>query len=335
MLAVGAALVARPALAEDTLWIAKAQTIAAQVTAYAQVVPKAVVRLRAGETGILQGFAVRPGDLVAAGAVLGRLSGPSIEAALAARKADLSAAEATFTAAQQSLAIERQNRSVRLSTRAAVLKAEAAVADAQARLATARAQESAADDMTILRAPRAGRVLTLAAADGERVGEGEVLLTLQPTDDLWLHAAVYGAEASAVRVGMAGEFTPADGSAPLPVTVRAVAAALRPDGGRSVDLDAAGAAPPWRNGEAGTVTIATGTLAGVAVPTRALILDEAQWWVLVHTAAGNRPQRVMPGPSRGALTFVEQGLAPGTTVVVENAYLEFHRGVAQRYQPPD
>lgn len=333
-LAVGAALAARPALAAGGVWIAPAQTIATQLTAYAQVEPKAIVRLRAGEAGVLQGFAVRPGDLVAVGAVLGRLSGPPVEAVLAARKADLSAAEAALTAAQQALAIERQNLAARLSTRGAVLKAEAAVAEAQARLASTRAQASAAEDMMVLRAPRAGRVLTIAAA-GERVGEGETLLTMEPTNDLWLHAAVYGPEAGAVRVGMTGDFTPADGGAPIPVTVRAIAAALRPDGGRTVDLDADDGPAPWRNGEAGTVTIKTGTLKGVAVPTRALILDEAQWWVLVHTAAGDKPQRVTPGPSRGALTLVEKGLAPGTAVVVENAYLEFHRDVAERYQPPD
>lgn len=335
VLAAGAALAAQPALSEDALWIAKAQTIAAQVTAYAQVEPIALVHLRAGEAGVLQDFAARPGTLVAAGAILGRLSGSPIEAILATRKADLSAAESAFTAAQQSLAIERQNRAARLSTQSAVLKAEVVVAEAQARLASARAQASASESMAVLRAPRAGRVLTVAAADGERVSAGETLLTLQPTGDLWLHAAVYGPDGNDVRVGMAGAFTPADGSASIPVTVRTVDAALRPDGGWTVTLDATGAAPSWRNGEAGTVTIATGTLKGVTVPTRALILDEAHWWVLVHTAAGDRRQRVTPGPSRGALTLVETGLAAGTAVVVENAYLEFHRGVAQHYQPPD
>ncbi|MGH7089122.1 MAG: efflux RND transporter periplasmic adaptor subunit [Stellaceae bacterium] len=335
VLAIGAASGAWSAPAGNALWIATAQTIATQATAYAQVEPKAVARLRAAEAGVLESFTARPGDLVAAGAVLGHLSGPSVAAVLTARKADLSAAKAAFTAGQQTLAIERQNRAARLSTRDAVSKAEAAVAEAQARLATAHAQESAAESMAVLRAPRAGQVLTVSAADGERVTDGETLLTLQPTGDLWLHAAVYGAEAGAVRVGMPGEFSPADGGAAIPVKVRAATAALQPDGGLTVDLDAAGAPPPWRNGEAGTVTIATGTLKGAAVPTRALILDKAQWWVLVHAAAGDKPQRVTPGPSHGALTFIEKGLAPGAAVVVENAYLEFHRGIAQSYQPPD
>ena len=73
----------------------------------------------------------------------------------------------------------------------------------------------------------------------------------------------------------------------------------------------------------------------VAVPTRALILDQGQWWVLVHTANGNQPRLVTPGPARGWQTFIERGLEPGAEVVVENAYLEFHSGISKNYQPPD
>jgi len=43
----------------------------------------------------------------------------------------------------------------------------------------------------------------------------------------------------------------------------------------------------------------------------------------------------VPGPARGWQTFIERGLEPGAQVVVENAYLEFHRGISKNYQPPD
>ncbi|MDE2228781.1 MAG: efflux RND transporter periplasmic adaptor subunit [Alphaproteobacteria bacterium] len=326
---------ARPAGAEDALWVAKAQTIAMRVTAYGDVEPRSVLRLRAGVDGMLRDVSVQPGDDVAAGAVLGRLAGPPIDALLGARRAALAAAEATVKGAQQELAIERQKLAARLSTRGAVDKAEAAVSNARANRDSARAELSAAEDMAVLHAPQAGRVLTLNAAAGEHVAVGETLLTLLSAKDLWLRATLYGADANIVRAGMPGQFVPASGGAAIPVKVRAVVGALDRDGGRTVNLTAANDAPGWLDGEAGTVTVDAGTVSGVAVPTRALILDRAHWWVVVHTAKGDKPQMVTPGPRSGALTLIESGLAPGTAVVVANAYLEFHRGISERYQPPD
>jgi hypothetical protein len=117
--------------------------------------------------------------------------------------------------------------------------------------------------------------------------------------------------------------------------VRTVVGALHQDGGRTVNLAPAGATPDWLDGEYGTVTIDAGTVSGVTVPTGALILDQTSWWVLVRTADGDKPQMVTPGPSHGGLTLIEKGLAPGTAVVTANPYLEFHRGISERYQPLD
>ena len=89
------------------------------------------------------------------------------------------------------------------------------------------------------------------------------------------------------------------------------------------------------NGEFGTVTLNAPQRRLVAVPTRSLILDQGKWWVMVHTAQGDRPQAVVPGPTLGWQTFLERGLNPGTQVVVENAYLLFHRGISKGYQLPD
>ena len=94
--------------------------------------------------------------------------------------------------------------------------------------------------------------------------------------------------------------------------------------------------PGWQRGAVGTVTLDGAKRAMVEIPTRALILDRAQWWVLVRTREGNRPQVVVPaGPSGGESTLIGRGLAPGAEVLVENAYLEFHRGISQRFQAPD
>lgn len=89
------------------------------------------------------------------------------------------------------------------------------------------------------------------------------------------------------------------------------------------------------NGQFGTVTLNGAQRLLPVVPTRALVLDQGKWWVLVRTEKGEQPQAVVPGPAHGWQTVIESGLQPGEQIVVENAYLEFHRGISENYQPPD
>jgi len=329
------AIAATPVHAASTLWTAETQTMSRQIVGYATVEPRSVLRLRAGVAGTVVNLTVQAGDTVAANAMLGQLTGPSIDTLLASRRAAANSADAAVNAAQQELAIERQKFAARLSTRGAVAHAVAALSSVQADRDSAHAALAAAEDMASIRAPQAGRVLTVDAYAGQRIGADETLLTLLPANDLWLRATVYGADADAVSAGATGQFAPTDGGAAIPVKVRAVVGALRPDGGRTLNLEPLAAAPGWVDGETGVMTLDAGALSGVAVPTRALILDQAKWWVLIHTAKGDVPQEVTPGPSHGGLTLITEGLAPGSTVVVENAYLEFHHGISEHYQPPD
>lgn len=142
---------------------------------------------------------------------------------------------------------------------------------------------------------------------------------------------------------MQGRFEPASGSDPIPVRVASVFAALTPDGGEKVGLVALGAgsaaapapAAAWLNGEWGNVTVSGPVRRMTAVPTAALIVAQAKWWVLIHTPGGDRQQPVVPGATRGWMTYIEKGLEPGEQVVVQNAYLAFHRDIARRYTPPD
>jgi hypothetical protein len=89
------------------------------------------------------------------------------------------------------------------------------------------------------------------------------------------------------------------------------------------------------SGERGTVTLTGATRSLIAVPTRALVLDRARWWLLLRTPKGLQRRAVVPGATRRWETFIEQGLSPGEQVVVQNAYLEFHRDISERYRPPD
>jgi multidrug efflux pump subunit AcrA (membrane-fusion protein) len=189
--------------------------------------------------------------------------------------------------------------------------------------------------MMTLSAPANATVLAVNATDGELVSAGQPILTLQTTNRLWLKATYYGADLTAIRVGMTGSFSPSDGGESVPVKISAIFGSMGVGGGESIALVTTTPKSQWINGEFGKVTLHSPQRMLVAIPTRSLILDQGKWWVMVHTAQGDHPQAVVPGPARGWQTFLEHGLAPGVQVVVENAYLQFHRGISQSYQTPD
>lgn len=330
------------ASAADTVTV-HAQPVSEAFPAYGQVRPIAPLPVRAMEAGAVARMNVVPGSEVKAGEAVAILTGVEIESLLVRREGAVRSTRAALATAEGNLTIEHQQLSLHLSTRQALAAAQSTVAAAKAAFESAQAQLQVAQDMRALRAPSAGTVLAINAAEGERVTAGQAVLTLQMNDRLWLTAVYYGADAAAIRGGMVGKFQPASGGASVPVKVTAISAALAPDGGESVGLvaidppvTAGHAAPvPWSNGERGTVTLTGPTQRLVAVPTRALILDQARWWVLVRTPKGVHPQEVVPGPARGWETVIVRGLSPGEQVIVQNAYLEYHRGISQRYTPPD
>jgi multidrug efflux pump subunit AcrA (membrane-fusion protein) len=317
---------ATPRNSTTTSLIVHAQQVAATFQAYGEVRPVAITEVRTVQSGVIERLLL-PGEPVTAGEVLAVLAGPQVQSLLAERRGALRASSIQ-------LAADRHKLAARLVTRQAVAADEAAYESARGEL------QVALQSLT-LRAPAAGQVLAVEASDGEQVTAGRLILTLQ-TGRPWLEATYYGADARSVRPGMSGQFRPVAGGA-IAVRVRTVSQGLEADGGERVGLlpvvrgkDEDGAlAQSWRSGEWGTVTLVGPSRPMVAVPTRALILDQARWWVLVRSSRGDRRREVVPGPTSGWMTFVSRGLEPGERVVVENAYLEFHRGISQRYAPPD
>lgn len=306
-----------------------------QLEAYGQVEPITVLPVSAAQTGVIAGLKVLPGMHVRTGQELAHLNGPEITALLLQSQADVRSAQAQLSATQKSLAIQKLQLAAHLSTRQVVHQAESAVAQAQTTFDNAQSRLKAVHQMMTLSAPTNATVLTVNATDGELVSVGQPILTLQTANRLWLMASYYGADLSAIRVGMTGRFSPADSGKSVPVKVSAVFGSLGVGGGESIALVTKSPNSRWMNGEFGNVTLDSPQRKLVAVPTRSLILDQGKWWVMVHTAQGDRPQAVVPGPARGWQTFLERGLDPGAQVVVENAYLLFHRGIAQGYQLPD
>lgn len=330
------------AIADGTV-IVHERPFTARLPAYGQVEPIALVPLRAAESGIVVNMRVVPGSSVRAGETLARLSGPEIRSLLVRRRAAFRSARTQLSSARRRLLIARRQLPAQLSTLQSIAAAHSAVAAAQARFDAARAQLRLARDLSMVRAPTAATVLAVNAGNGERMSAGQTIVTLQPSHRLWLEATYYGSSAAQVHVGMVGRFRPASGASVIPVKVAAVSAALSADGGETVGLlttdsanpSAAGAPARWVSGERGTVTILGTTRTIVWVPTRALILDRARWWVLLSTPRGLRRQQVVPGAARGWRTLIDRGLKSGERVVVQNAFLEFHRSIAAHYTPPD
>ena len=306
--------------------IVQAQPVTVTFRAYGQIQPIAITRVSAVESGVVTRL-VLPGERISAGQELAVLAGPQAQSLLAERRSALRAAAVQ-------LAVDRRKLTLRLVTRQTLAADEAA-------FELARGELQVALQTLTVRAPADGEVIGVEAANGSQVAAGQPILTLQ-TSQPWLQATYYGAQALAIHPGMTGRFQPASGDA-VPVRVKTVSQALQADGGEQVGLfpvrpsghGSAAAMVSWRSGQWGTVTLFGATRPMIAVPTRALILDRARWWVLVRTPGGDRQRRVVPGPASGWTTYISQGLRPGEQVVIENAYLEFHRGISQRYTPPD
>ncbi len=335
VLALLSALPAKAQASGQDFLAVQAREMRPRLVAYGQVEPIAIVPVAPAEAGVVTNLRVRPGTRVRAGEELARLSGPAISSLLLQSEADVRSARAQLAAAQKSLEIERQQLPVHLTTRQAVQQAESAETEGRSALDNAQSKLTAVREMMTLTAPADAVVLSLDSAEGALVQAGQTILTLQPSGGLWLRAMYYGPDLEGIRVGMTGSFVPSDHGQAIPVRVVAIPGTMVAGGGESIALAPVNSHFRWLSGEAGKVTLQVPARTMVEVPTRALIVNRGTWWVLVHTAHGNHPRKVIPGPAEGWNTFIESGLAPGTEIVVNNAYLLFHSGVAEQFQIPD
>ena len=314
-----------------------AQSVPLTLSAYGQVEPIATVRLRAVDEGTLSDLHVVPGSTVRAGESLARLTGPRMRALLVARAQQLHAAQARVLAAGHALAIVHQQFNAQLATRQALDAAQSELTSAQAAARTAAAALQEVQSLRTVRAPVAGTILAVQAANGEQIRAGQAIGTLQPAGRLWIRAHVYGADVARLRVGMTGRFKPSGDGMAVAVKVTAISPALASDGGTRIGLLPTTPNPPlwWVNGQWGSLVLEGPARRMALVPTQALILDRGHWWVLVHTPAGDQPRQVVPGPAQGWWTAISSGLSAGQQVVVTDAFLDYHRGIASHYTPPD
>ncbi len=306
-----------------------------QLVTFGQVSPVSTVPVSAAEAGVVTGLQVRPGMRVRAGQSLAHLSGPVIDSLVTQGEADVRSAQSQLDAAAKSLEIAREQLPAHLTTRQAMQQAESAAAQARSGLVNAQSRLNTVRQLMTVSSPADGIVLELNSANGALLSAGQPILTLQPANGLWLLANYYDADLTQIRVGMTGRFMPSDGGQPVRVRVVSIPGTVAAGGGESIALEPLHFTPSWLSGESGTVNLDLPSRQMVAVPTRALVLNQGKWFVMVHTASGDHAQEVVPGPTEGWDTFIISGLAPGTKVVVSNAYLLFHANSAEQYQIPD
>jgi len=320
--------------AKSPYYVVHSRAVATHVEAYAQVQPIALVPIKAPASGIVSALSALPGASVGAGEKVASLAGADVDAARARAEAAVKSATARLAAAEKTLEVLRSQLASHLSTQEQVAQAQAEVAAATGAVATGKAELQTAQLAASIEAPVAGTIVALNAATGERVAAGDTLLTIQPTNRVWVTAVFYGVDAAAVHLGDKGTFKPTSGKS-FAVEAVSVAPTSGGAGDVTVGFRAVQPNPGWRTGEFGQVVLEGPEESFVAVPTTALILDQGKWWVLVHTPQGDKPTEVVPGPSRNWQTFLRAGIASGTEIVAQNAYLEYHRQIASRYQPPD
>lgn len=321
----------------DGLITLQVRQITSKLSAYAQVTPLAVVKIRALARGNLSHLEVVPGTVVSANQILARLTGPLMQSRLTTSQQNLAAARAKARSANQALHIAQHKYAARLTTQQRLDTAISNQAAAEAAVQIAVAQHHEVQNMQTLRAPVNGTVLSTHAANGEQTVPDQIVFTLLPANKLWLRATFYGADTNLLHLGMTGHFKPTDNGKPIPVKIVAIAPNLSPDSGQVIELipDPASDSRHWVSGAWGKLMLTGQTKAMISVPTSALILDRGRWWVLLHTSNGDVPHEVVPGLAHGWSTAIRAGLKPGQQIVVKNAFLRYHHGIARTYMPPD
>lgn len=329
-LLAGAAGLALQACAAPVVQPARAVSFRPELRAWARVEDVAPLELRMPLPATILRLDASPGQVIEAGTRLAQLGGARLTGEIAKARAQLLAARQALASARRSAAAAERNYPA-LIDRRSLEAARSDLAAAEGRVATAEAASQALEAQTAMTSPVAAVVAKVHAAVGSDLPAGAAVVTLQPRGRLWLRAEMFGPEpppASEAR------FISPDHPA---VALRLVdeLPARAADGAHVLNFAPIDPEPGWQAGETGEVVVAEPWQAAVAVPTAALILDAGSWYVLADRQGTLAAQRVVPGPTQGDDVVVLQGLAPGTPVVVRQAYALYHRDVASRYTPPD
>ena len=295
-----------------------------EISGSLKAVRSAIVKARV--PGEVQTLAVREGDRVAAGQLLGRLDATEFEWRLRQAEDQARAAQAQLDIAERTLANNRALVDQGFISRNALDTSSSSAAGAAASLQAARAgaelARKAVRDAEI-RAPIAGLVSQRLVQPGERVGLDARLLEIVDLTRLELEAAVAPEDVVALRIGQAARVH-IDGLTE-PVAARVVR--INPSasaGTRSVMtyLELAPAAG-LRQGLFARASIELQRQMALVVPASALRFDQARPHVLAvedgravqrRVTTGARGEVLIQGRPESAVE-VTDGLAAGATVL--------------------
>lgn len=305
----GERLVVRPQL------IAELKPVAAVITSRDQ----AEARARIG--GTLVRLAVRAGDVVRRGQLIGLVSDPRIGLETRAYDGQVAAAQAQSVNAEAELARTQDLFDHGVYARARLDQATAAAHAAQGALNAARSQRAASAEMGAegaILAPADGRVLRADVPAGSVVQPGQSVATVTAGPTV-LRVELPEADAAGLKLGERVELADAEAGAPAgQAVVRQVYPAV--DAGKvSADLDAPGLADTLV-GRHIAVRLAMGQRQALVVPRRFVVTRSGVDYVRLATAAGveEAPVQLAPGPSPD-LAEVLSGLAAGDTLVAPRA----------------
>ncbi len=319
---------------EDTLTV-KVEQKPLLYSTYAVVEPVQTLSIKASTEGTLQQLRLLPGAEVKAGEILARLGGSKLSAMQEYMRVQQKHAQTELDLRDKQMALTKLLLQAHRLTRADLLDAQLKQNNAANLLALARHQSRMLAIESIIYAPVSGTILNIQAANGQNLAAGSPILTLIPAGQLWLTATFYGSAAQEVRTGMTGVFTPAGSMDTWSVRVLS---RLAKGMGVQVGMNALSSSKhrlQLEQGLAGRLVLQGGLQSVVQVPTRALVLDQGQWWVLIQTPQGEHAQAVQLGAVHGWWTEVTAGLSDGMHVVIRDAYLRYHHDIANNYQLPD
>lgn len=305
---------------------AESRELARSVPLTGSLKPFAEAVVKAKIAGELQRLAVREGEAVKKGQVLGRIDPTEAEARVAERQADLEGARSQLQLAQKNHANQKAllergfiSKNAFDSTESSLEVARARVNAAEAALAVTR---KALQD-TVLAAPMDGIVAQRHAEPGERLPVDGRVITLADVSRLEMAAPVPAAEIAAVRVGQEVSFA-VEGYNGRAFTGRVERInPVASSGSRSVDiyLVVENADRALRGGSfAQGVLILERLPAAVVVPLSAVREEAGSRYVYTLEDGRIVHREVKLGATLRdqGLVQVTAGLAPGTRVVRSN-----------------
>lgn len=335
--------------AQTVVELAPADVVGAQVRELAQTLPisgslrardSAFVKARVA--GELQGLALREGDAVQAGQVIGRIEPTEYQARLKQAREQAEAAKAQSDIAQRQYdnnqALVNQGFISRTALDTSLASLNGARASHQAALAAAEVARKALDD-AVLRAPITGFVAQRLAQPGERVAVDARIVEIVDLGRLELEVPLSAADSLAVRVGQRASLRIEGATQAVGARVARISPSAQA-GSRSVLAYLSIEAPAGlRQGLFAQGHIDTGRVSGLAVPLRAIRTDKPQPYVQVVENEQVAHRAVQPG-ARGEVEgesepqVLVQGLPENAAVIGGQVGL-LRAGTAVKFTQPN